>query len=185
MWEINKPDPVKLIIGILASDENSLRVAREGVVEMFGESDLVSEVWPFTQTDYYKEQAGENIVRQFVSFEKLVDPGQLSAIKHKSNKLEEALAKKLDLSFPRPVNLDPGIIEPAKLILASTKNFSHRIYIGDNMYAELTLSYCRGQWTSYPYTFPDYKEVRYHEFLGRVRDRLVEQIREIRKYPLG
>ena len=83
----------------------------------------------------------------------------------------------MDMDLPRPVNLDPGIIEPSKLVLASTKNFSHRIYIGDGMYAELTLSFCRGKWQSFPYTFPDYKEERYHDFLSKVRDRLVEQAR--------
>ena len=82
------------------------------------------------------------------------------------------------MPLPRPVNLDPGIIEPSKLILASTKNFSHRIYIGNSIYAELTLSFVKGTWQSYSYTFPDYKEERYHEFLSKVRNRLVEQLRE-------
>lgn len=181
MWEIKKPDPVKLIMGILAADEECLQLAREAVIDIFGAADMTSEAFPFTQTSYYKDEAGENILRQFVSFEKLIDPGKLAVIKIKSNKLEEKLAKKADTALPRPINLDPGIIEPSKLILASTKNFSHRIYIGDNMYAELTLSYCKGVWNSFSYTFPDFKEDRYHEFLSSVRERLVEQLREIRK----
>ena len=180
MWEINKPKPVKLIIGILAADKNSLQAGLESTIAQFGIEDILSPVWPFTQTEYYKDQTGDNILRQFVSFDKLIDPGRLSKIKLKTNDIEEKLAKKLALLFPRPVNLDPGMIEPAKLILASTKNFSHRIYIGDNIYAELTLSYCKGEWESYKYTFPDYKETRYHEFFSGVRDRLVEQLREMK-----
>ena len=181
MWEIKKPDPVKLIVGILAADDECLRLAREAVIAKFGAADMVSEAFPFTQTSYYKDEAGENILRQFVSFQKLIDPGELATIKIRSNKLEEKLAKMADTDLPRPINLDPGIVEPSKLILASTKNFSHRIYIGDNMYAELTLSYCKGVWNSFSYTFPDFKEDRYHGFLSSVREKLVSQLREIRK----
>lgn len=181
MWEVSEPKPVKLIVGILAANEDSLGVARERLVELFGCADLVSRVWAFTQTDYYKEQAGEKIVRGFVAFERLIDPGELASIKIETNHLEQQLAEELETSFPRPVNLDPGIIEPSKLILASTKNFSHRIYIGQNMYAELTLSYSKGKWESYAYTFPDYKENRYHEFLSMARGRLVEQLRGLEK----
>jgi hypothetical protein len=180
MWEITSPNPVKLIVGILAADEDSLQAGIDGLKAEFGAEDMLSPVWPFTQTEYYKEQTGENILRQFISFDKLIDPGELAKIKHKTNAMEEMLAEKLASPYPRPVNLDPGIIEPAKLILASTKNFSHRIYIGDNMYAELTLSYSKGQWESYKYTFPDYKELRYHDYLSRVRQRLVEQLREMK-----
>ncbi len=179
MWNLNTPNPVKLIVGILAYNQSCLESAVKTVENEFGKIDFTSDVWPFTQTEYYKEQTGDNILRQFVSFDKLIDPGELSKIKLKTNDIEEKLAKKLALPFPRPVNLDPGMIEPAKLILASTKNFSHRIYIGDNIYAELTLSYCKGEWESYKYTFPDYRETRYHEFFSRVRDRLVEQLREM------
>lgn len=178
MWEVNKPKPVKLIVGVLAADEGSVSAALAAVEGRFGVADLVSEVWPFYQTDYYREQTGDAILRQFVSIGPLIDPGELCRIKHATNELEEQLAKKLCRPVPRPVNLDPGLIEPSKLVLASTKNFSHRIYIGEGMYAELTLSYVKGKWESFSYTFPDYKQDRYHGFLSRVRDRLVEQLRQ-------
>ena len=180
MWQINKPDPVKLIVGILAADEVCLQAAVNAITAEYGQYDLISDAFDFHQTDYYKDQAGENILRQFVSFTELIDPGRLAAIKHRTNEIEEILATKLDTPLPRPVNLDPGIIEPSKLVLASTKNFSHRIYIGDSMYAELTLSFCKGKWESFQYTFPDFKEDRYHGFLSKVRDKLVEQIRELK-----
>jgi hypothetical protein len=177
MWEVCQPEPVKLIFGILAADDNALDSARHEIIEHFGQCDLVSNIWPFTQTQYYKEELGECVLRQFVSVEELIDPGALAKIKHTSNSIEMELAESLNSTLPRPVNLDPGIIEPSKLVLASTKNFSHRIYIGDKMYAELTLSFCRGKWQSFSYTFPDYKEDRYHSFLSMVREKLVEQIR--------
>ncbi len=177
MWEIREPQPVKLIVGILAADQNCLQAAVEAVCSEFGESDFISEAFPFNRTDYYKDETGGNILRQFVTFSDLIGPGELASIKHQTNQLEEKLAGKLNTTLPRPVNLDPGIVELSKLVLASTKNFSHRIYIGESIYAELTLSFSGGQWKSYSYTFPDFIDDRYHGFLSTVRERLLEQIR--------
>jgi hypothetical protein len=177
MWEIKDPRPVKLIIGILAADETSLAAAVKAISKSFGVIDLASDVWPFTQTDYYKEELGPNALRQFVSLEKLIDPGKLAQIKHDTNSLEQQLADSLKLSLPRPVNLDPGFIEPSKLILASTKNFSHRIYIGNKMFAEVTLMYEKGHWRHFEYTFPDYRQSCYQDFLSKVRTRLMEQLK--------
>ena len=180
MWDLKEPRPVKLIIGILATDSQCLSAAIETIVSEFGKADFVSDVWPFDQTDYYKDQAGENILRQFVSIEKLIDPGSLAKIKHTTNRLEQELAEKSALALPRPVNLDPGIIEPAKLVLATTKNYSHRIYIGQKMYAEVTLIFDKGSWCPLPYTYPDYKQQCYFDFFDKVRTRLLEQLKSCR-----
>jgi len=177
MWELKRPNPVKLIIGILATNEKCLRAAIEALTSEFGKADLVSDVWPFEQTDYYKKETGENILRQFVSAEKLIDPGKLAKIKRRTNKLERKLAAKLNLVLARPANLDPGIIEPSKLILATTKNYSHRIYIGKKMYAEVTLIFDKGHWQPLPYTYPDYRQKCYHDFFDKVRKRLLEQLK--------
>jgi hypothetical protein len=177
MWELHNPKPVKLIIGILAADKTALAAAVKAISKSFGVIDLASEVWPFTQTDYYKDELGPNALRQFVTLEKLIDPGKLAKIKHAANKLEQQLADSLKLTFPRPVNLDPGFIEPSKLVLASTKNFSHRIYIGNKMFAEVTLMYEKGSWRHFEYTFPDYRQSCYQDFLSKVRNRLLEQLK--------
>jgi len=180
MWELKEPKPVKLIIGILAANQDSLQAAIEALTSEFGKADFVSDVWPFTQTDYYKEETGENILRQFVSIEKLIDPGKLAKVKHQTNKLEQKLAVKLGLDLPRPVNLDPGVIEASKLILATTKNYSHRIYIGEKMYAEVTLVFDKGSWCPLPYAYPDYKQQCYFDFFDKVRRRLLEQLKSQR-----
>jgi len=182
MWQLQTPKPVKLIIAVLAADQECLTTALEAINANFGNADFLSDVWQFSQTDYYKDQAGENILRQFVSIEKLIDPGTLAQIKHDTNSLEQQLAKKLGgvnpaLQLPRPVNLDPGFMEPSKLVLASTKNFSHRIYIGNKMFAEVTLTYEKGTWRHFEYTFPDYRQQCYFDFFGKVRTRLLEQLK--------
>jgi hypothetical protein len=178
MWDIKNPKSVKLIIGILAADHQCLLAAMEMIEDKFDKVDLASDVWPFVQTDYYKDQTGPNILRQFVSTDRLIDPGKLSKIKHQTNKLEQKLAARLRLPLLRPVNLDPGIIEPSKLILASTKNYSHRIYIGKKMFAEVTLIFDKGYWRPLPYTYLDYRQECYFEFFGKVRTRLLEQLKQ-------
>jgi hypothetical protein len=179
MWELKEPKPAKLIVGILAADDRCLKAAADRLVECFGPVDLTSEIWDFHQTPYYRKEIGPTILRQFVSLEKLVTPGELAAIKHRTNGLEQELATCLALAAPRPVNLDPGLIEASKLVLATTKNYSHRIYIGDRMYAEVTLVFDKGRWEPMPYTYPDYRLACYHEFFGRIRNRLVEQLRSL------
>ncbi|MGA2071181.1 MAG: DUF4416 family protein [Sedimentisphaerales bacterium] len=177
MWDLHQPKPVKLIIGILAANETALAAAVKAISKSFGVIDITSDIWSFTQTDYYKDELGPNPLRQFVSLEKPIDPGKLAQIKHDTNSIEQQLADSLKLSLPRPVNLDPGFIEPSKLVLASTKNFSHRIYIGNKMFAEVTLMYEKGNWRHFEYTFPDYRQSCYQDFLTKVRRRLLEQLK--------
>jgi len=179
MWKLKKPKPVKLIVAILAADYHCLNIALEAIEGRFGKADFVSDVWAFDQTEYYKEQTGDKILRQFVSLEKLIDPGRLARIKLKTNRLERKLAAELGGHVSRPVNLDPGIIEPSKLILATTKNYSHRIYIGRKIYAEVTLFFDKGRWRCFEYTYPDYKQQCYFDFFEKVRTKLITQLRRI------
>ena len=95
MWELRNPQPVKLIIGILAADEAALAEAVKAISKSFGIIDLTSDVWPFTQTDYYKDELGPNALRQFVTLENIIDPGKLAQIKHDTNSLEQQLADSL------------------------------------------------------------------------------------------
>ena len=106
MWQLNDPQPVKLIVGILAANSKCLNAAIDMVSDKFGNIDLSSEVWPFDKTAYYKDELGTQILRQFVCIEKLIDPGELAKIKIQTNKFEQKLAKSLSLQLPRPVNLD-------------------------------------------------------------------------------
>ena len=87
------------------------------------------------------------------------------------------MAGQSGLDLPRAVNLDPGVIEASKLILATTKNYSHRIYIGEKMYAEVTLVFDKGGWCPLPYTYPDYKQQCYFDFFDKARTRLLEQLK--------
>lgn len=175
MWELKEPEPVKLFCGILAADKQCLQQARDSLQKEFGNIDLESNVWNFDKTEYYRDETGDNILRQFVSLEKPIAPGKLAEVKHRTNDIEKGLAFLRD-DLPRPVNLDPGIIEASKLVLATTKNYSHRVYIGNRMYAEVTLIFRKGGWKPFDYTYPDYTQQKYHKFFTDVRNCLKEQL---------
>ncbi len=176
MAQAHPPAPVKLIVGLLAGRETWLDAGRAALVERFGPTDVESEVMAFDFTDYYRKAMGGDLKRQFVAFERLIGPDELAAIKLATNAMEAALAARLG-EVPRPVNLDPGYVTPAKLVLASAKDFAHRIYLTGGIYAEVTLRVVRGRWESAPWTFPDYAGGRYDRFLTMARERLKAQRR--------
>ena len=179
MGQTQPPKPVKLIVGMLSQKAELFEPAWQGMQDLWGPVDLRSEVFPFDQTEYYQKQMGSDLLRQFVSFQDLIDPGQLAAVKHQSNQLEQRYCQSSPgklLGVARPINLDPGYIDSGKLVLATTKNYSHRIYIGDSMYAESTLHYYKGDWQPWPYTYPDYADGTYFAFFHQVRKILMEQL---------
>ncbi len=135
--------------------------------------DMDSGEFPFDFTNYYSNEMGPLLLRRFGAFENLVDPQILPQLKIKANNIEDEYARK---DGSRQVNLDPGYIEQAKLILATTKNFSHRVYIGSGIYGEVTLQWHRGRFIPQPHTYPDYQDPFTLDFLGRVREKYRSQL---------
>lgn len=178
MGSITKPKPVNLIIGVLTNIPELLRETEKTLETFFGTIDLKSDILPFHFTDYYQEEMGEGIQRRFYSFEKLISPDEIAAIKVQTNTLEEAVATSEKHAVKRPVNIDPGYLNESRLILASTKDFSHRIYLRDGIYAEVTLNYRRGRYESFPWTFPDYKSSEYQKFFLQARALYVKKLKE-------
>lgn len=179
MGQIYPPQPVKLIVGMFSREPALFDMAEQQMASLWGPIDIHSRLYPFDKTHYYDKEMGPNLIRKFIAFEKLIDPGELAGIKHKTNHLEEQIAASeagRALGVDRPINLDSGYIEPSKLVLATTKNFSHRIYIGRSMYAEVTLHYAGG-WKPWPFTFPDYGSGAYDDFLNAARTRLLDQMK--------
>jgi len=175
-----RPHPsVKLFCGLIGSDEDLLRRARQLLVKTLGPVDLASDLWPFDQTDYYAAEMGPDLKRQFLSFERRIRSDMLAQIKRETNEIEVKIAEECLLEgVSRPVNIDPGYLDLGKLVLATTKDRSHRIYIGGRIFAEVTLHFCEGCWQAWPWTYPDYKRAEYHAFFMQVRERLKEQRRQ-------
>jgi hypothetical protein len=178
MGIIRTPEPVKLFVGVLTSISETVPVAEEKLTAVFGNVDTRSEPFLFDMTHYYDESMGTPIYRYFISFEKLIEPSEIAAVKTKTNDLESAFLAGHP-GFERPINLDPGYVEQSKIVLASTKNFFHRILISGGIYAEVTLHYQDGAWQSLPWTFPDYKTARYHPYFSSLRNLYRGQLGEI------
>ena len=179
MAAILEPDKVKLICGMISANCDFFEESQGRLVRRYGAVDVASDSMPFDFTHYYDDQMGGGLHRQFVAFERLIDPSDLAGIKLATNGLEDEFsAAAAPGAAKRPVNLDPGYIAPSKLVLASMKDFSHRIYLANGVYAEITLQYHHGCWDSLPWTFPDYGSGRYDAFLTAARKRLREQQHE-------
>jgi hypothetical protein len=178
MGQIRDVEPVKLFVGMLSAYPVAFADAEAALVDRLGPLDLRSDLFAHEFTEYYRDEMGQPLVRLFVSFEHLVAPGQLPAIKRLTNEIENRMAGEKRWPVVRPINLDPGYIAPSKLILASTKDFSHRIHLQEGIYAEVTLLYVRGIWKELEWTYPDFRTAAYHKFFTQVRGRLMEQRRE-------
>jgi hypothetical protein len=122
---------------------------------------------------------GGPLLRQILSFAGLIQPDSLSTVKRTTNQLEEELSRELEDAPARPVNLDPGYVTAAKVVLATTKDYSHRVYLGDGIYAEATLRWHRGAFVPWEWTYPDYRTEHYRHFFGRVRALYEEKLHGI------
>lgn len=162
---------MRLICGMISSRVELFDAAGEELSRQFGPIDHTSETMDFDFTHYYDEQMGTPLYRRFVGFAEPVQAGVLADAKLRTNAVEADFARRGGGGdVARPINLDPGYVEPSKLVLASMKNFSHRIYLDGGVYAEVTLMYRRGRWEPLPWTFPDYASGRYDAFLTAVRE---------------
>lgn len=186
MGAVRPARPVNLICGLISRDVDLMSRAIRMLSEYAGPTDDVSDVWPFESTDYYELEMGENLRRRFASFEALADPTALAATKLLTNDLERRIAH--DCGLPetqRIVNLDPGYLTMSKLVLATTKDYSHRVYLRDGIYAESTLHYEDGGWVPWPWTYPDYADGRYYGFFDRVRERYKAKLSVMRDDGMG
>ncbi|MYA76110.1 MAG: DUF4416 family protein [Gemmatimonadetes bacterium] len=162
------PDPVKLVCAIMGQDETKLAEGRELLADRFGAVELAGPVFDFTFSSYYEREMGAGLVKQFLGFGPLVYPEDLADIKRASNGLEAGLVRS-DGMPGRALNIDPGYVNGGQLVLATTKNYSHRIYIGKGIFAEVTLLYTRGEFTPLPWTYRDYSTEAALAFFTRVR----------------
>lgn len=170
--------PVKLICGLIYREIDILREATEVMIENFGPIDNESDVFDFDHTDYYRDEMGDKLTRKFISFEKLIQPDRLAEMKIRANQIETRFARRNNGSSGRSLNIDPGYIELSKLVLASTKNFSHRIYLDRGIYAEVTLIRKGDSFIELPWTYPDYLNPVTLEFLENVRNTYKTQLRK-------
>lgn len=142
----------------------------EALESIFGEIHIAGHWMPFDCTPYYAPEMGKGLERRMLAFRKLVSQESLADIKHETNRIEERFMK----DDARRVNIDPGYLLAERFVLATGKNYAHRIYIGGNIYADLTLVYHNGTFRPLPWTYPDYARADMLAFLHRVRKQYLE-----------
>jgi hypothetical protein len=170
--------PAQLFLSILSArlEEHWEMLVRE-LSKRFGPLDYLSDPIPFAETRYYDGELGTPIHRRVVSFDSLVEQERLPEIKLWTNDLESRWAD----GGRRRFNLDPGLLTHERLVLATGKNFTHRIYLGSGIWADLTLIYTRGGWQNLPWTFPDYASTTLQGHLTNIRTLFSEKMESSRK----
>lgn len=164
MGDIRQIPPALLIVAVSSRYDDALEWAEQACTAEYGALIAKSEAFAFTETSYYESTMGTQLKKQFLAFEKLIDPAVLPSIKRRTNQMEAEYAESVAVPEVRPLNLDPGYICESKLILASTKDHSHRIYLHDGIFAEITLQFKAKRWQLLPWTYPDYQRADFHDF---------------------
>jgi hypothetical protein len=168
-----EPKPAKLVIGLIMKDRSLFGRLGVELSNTFGPVDIVSSWLPFDYTSYYEPEMGTPLFRRLLAYKNLINQEELPGIKLATNRLEKSLSE----NDRRRVNIDPGYLLYERFVLASGKNFSHRIYIADGIYADLTLIYQRGRFEKLPWTYPDYADEPILEFLSRVRKKYAVDVK--------
>jgi hypothetical protein len=173
-----QPKPAKYFVALLSSGLEPLTRVENDLVSVLGAIDSRSETLPWAVSSFYEKEMGRRLLRRFVSFEPLWSPEKLAEVKLSTQQVEEKNRGTGMQPSGRRVNLDPGYIEAGKLVLASTKNASQRIYLRSGIYAEATLLYYEGGFHGCSYTYPDYLWPETLAFLTRLRAIYLRQLRE-------
>lgn len=169
MARIQKPPPGRLIVSIIYSSMDALADSVKTLERRFGRVQFETLEIPCASTSEYREEMGENLLRRFYSFENLVSRDSLPALKAACYKIEPKFSDTVDEYNFRTANIDPGILTPSTLVMASHKEYNHRVYLSDGVYAELTLIYAHNKFCRLPWTNPDFCHDEAIDFFLRVR----------------
>ncbi|MGB9909490.1 MAG: DUF4416 family protein [Candidatus Hydrothermia bacterium] len=169
-----KPDSVMLFTGIICKEEILSKIHE--ILSPLGEIEERSDILNFDDfSKYYQEEMGEGLKRLWLTFKGLRTPENMHILKLVTNKIEESFT----INNKRTINIDPGYISLANVILYSTKSYFHRIYVSDGIYAEVTLFFKKKEgFQPFPWTYPDYKTLEAVEFFNKARNRLYTILRD-------
>ncbi|MCM8785849.1 MAG: DUF4416 family protein [Candidatus Omnitrophica bacterium] len=174
MGKIKSLPFVKIFCGLIYREENIFEDTKKILVEKWGKIDIEEGPFLFNFTDYYEDEMGKDLKRRFISFQKLYLPENVYEWKIFTNKIEDIFSEK----DRRKINIDPGYIDSSKVVLLSTKDYYHRIYIGKGIFAELTLYYSKGAYNFLNWTYPDYRTENYINFFLKMREKYRQQVKQ-------
>ena len=168
-----RPEPAKLVVGVFLKDREMFPGIAGELAAAFGALDLVSPWMAFDYTSYYEQGNGRPAVAAHAGLPTVIEQDQLVEMKLATNAMEQTRA----VAGRRQVNIDPGYLLLERFVLATGKNFSHRIYLGRGIYADLTLIYRQGAFRALPWTYPDYGGQALGRFLQAVRRKYAADIK--------
>ena len=171
------PDVAKLVVGFFTVETSLANELIGKLTSFFGPVERESEWLAFDYTHYYEKEMGDGLFRKLVSFTNCIAQEDLATIKQTTNEIE----KNYTTDGNRRVNIDPGYLLRERFILATGKNYAHRVYVGNEIYADVTLLYKEGNFESLPWTYPDYQSGEIQDFLKKVRDDYVKFLREVKE----
>ncbi|OGL41760.1 MAG: hypothetical protein A2043_06330 [Candidatus Schekmanbacteria bacterium GWA2_38_9] len=174
MGKIKLPEKAKLFFAIMYADDGIYKSALKDLNEKFGEIDKESKAFEFNMTGYYEGEMGRGLLKRFVTAKDLIDKERLAEIKNLTNSIEESYARE---NRNRTINIDPGYITSSKLVLATTKNYSHRIYLRDGIFAEVTFNFRKNSIEFNPWTYSDYKLSVTTEFFIETHRKYMEALK--------
>src|SRR5437763_11411347 len=174
MGAVRPATQVKLFCALLVAPTISLQEVETTLEQTYGAIVLRTTPLPFTQTTYYAREMGPHLTRLYVAFDPLISIASLATVKHTTNRFETLWST---VQSQRRVNIDPGYLDLAKVVLASTKDHSHRLYIGNGIFAEVTLRYRQHAFQPWEWTYPDYRVPATLTFFHQLRDLYKRQLR--------
>ena len=177
---MREPPYSLLVIACFSRHPEALHWATEQLTPKYGPIALTSPDFPFHHTKYYGVTMGPNLIKRLLVFEPIVPADCLPDVKNGTIDVEKELAASARFPAERPLNLDPGLLQLGKFLLASTKHKGHRIYLRDGIFAEVTLRFTAGAFDVWPWTYADYREPAVREFLNAARALLYERVTQIR-----
>jgi hypothetical protein len=175
---IHRHKPVLLIAAVTSRHGEAIQWATRQMSAAWDDISLKSELFDFEETDFYRQSMGSQLKKQLFAFNTLLDPANIAQSKLLANNWEDNYKSQSSHPEIRPLNIDPGYITEAKLVLATTKDRDHRIYLAHGIFAEVTLHFQEGKWQSARWTYPDYQRHDYHEFFIQCRELLRKKYRE-------
>jgi hypothetical protein len=174
-----EPRPAKYFVALLSSDIELFTAVERDLAAILGAIDARSQIFPWNFSTFYEAEMGPGLLRRFVSFGRLVSPAKIADVKLATQQIEDKYRSEAPHRSGRRVNLDPGYLEAGKVVLASTKNASQRIYLRSGIFAEATLLYYDGVFHGVSHTYPDYLWPGTLSFLNSLRSLYLDQLRQL------
>jgi hypothetical protein len=176
MGQIRAYPPVKLFVAVILAAEIGFSETQTIICRAFGELDLISALLPFSHTRFYEREMGSGLQRCIFSLAELQPAEKLVSLKQAGIRLEQEYSSAFG---KRRINIDPGYVNHAKMVLASSKDYAHRIYLGAGIFADLQYVYSAGKWQMQPWTYPDYAFAEIIDFFTAMRKQYDLQLRDV------